>query len=808
MKILNQIAILLLLFGNISAQVQKADKFFELGQYKQAISIYKKAYKKDSIDYHIIKRIAEAYSLLHSTEQAEIWYQKAIRQKESIPLDYFNYAQILKNNKKYQQAKEHFLAYYEKVPADIKGKMFAEACDSIAVWETQKMKYKLVNIGAINSTYSEFGSAYFQDGIVFASNKKADYLNNSSVENNNYLKLYNITFDQDALYNARFRKPKLFTKGLNGRYHHGPATFDKEQKLMFYAKTIPIRTEEKNNEFRWHLFFSDRKKSKWNNEQEFPYNDGAYSIVDPSLSPDGKTLYFASNMQGGYGGEDIYVCNYVNDSWAAPKNLGPQINTFGDEKFPFIHNSGWLYFSSDGHPGFGGLDIFTASKEGDNWQVCNMKLPFNSSKDDFGLIFDNGKSTGFLSSDRPGGVGGDDIYYFAKDLDFNCVSLYQDYCVTLTAAEDSNSPQGIFEWVFGIEENKIGKQVEHCYPGPGTYYVQLIVRAEETGEVLYQEKQIKIEIKEDENKNTKIDLFAKKEIRLRKTVKFDASGLIEGCDVYRYLWDMGDGSNLEGKAIIHRYDEVGEYRVALKMLGEGSACAQSCDTCIYKLITVYEDLMEITAEAIDTNIWIKGRITDKSHGEPITGLMVILESTDFVDMKETNDEGFYFFVVRPEVVYTLSTSSDDYFNINEQISTRGLASRPINRDLKLKKIELEVAIEIPNINYNVGGYKINSKIAKELDNVVSLLKANPKITIEISSHTDSKSSASSNQQLSERRAQEVVNYIISKGISSERLVAKGYGESKLLNHCADGIECTEEEHQRNRRTEFKVIDVR
>ena len=547
--------------------------------------------------------------------------------------------------------------------------------------------------------------------------------------------------------------------------------------------------------------------NKWEKEQSFVHNSNEYSISHPALSPDGKTLYFVSDMPGSHGGSDIYVCYKKDESWSIPKNLGPEINTVGDEKFPFVHKKGAIYFASDGHPGYGGLDVFVAHKNGQNWNVCNLKVPINSPRDDFGLILDEVKSTGFLCSNRKGGNGADDVYYVAKNLNFKCVSVYQDYCVVLTAEEDTNMPPAIFEWIFGIEENKKGIQVEHCYPGPGTYYVQLIVKAKETGEIIYQEKQIKIEISEDKNSKPKIDLIAEKRIKLRKSVKFDASGLVEGCNIYKYVWLMGDGNILNGKSITHRYDEVGEYKVSLKMTGEGLACGQSCDTCIYKLISVYEDAMEINVEAIDTNIWIKGKVTDKHSSMPISGLMLILESQDFVDIRETNEEGFYFFIAEPNTVYNLSTSSTDYFDISEKLSTVMMESSSINNNIELEKIELDKAITIDNLYYGVGDFRINREAAKELDNLIDLLKANPKISIEISSHTDSNNSKEYNQILSEKRAKTVVNYIVSKGINTNRITGKGYGESKLLNHCKDGIKCTEEEHSKNRRTEFKVIGL-
>jgi outer membrane protein OmpA-like peptidoglycan-associated protein len=377
-----------------------------------------------------------------------------------------------------------------------------------------------------------------------------------------------------------------------------------------------------------------------------PFNSDKYSTGHPSLTIDGSTMYFISDMPGGYGGTDIYVVYKSGNGWGKPINLGYTINTTTDEMFPFIASDGTLYFSSDGLPGLGGLDVFKSTKNGTEWtKPENLHAPINSNNDDFAFTIDAKRNQGYLSSNRSGGKGNDDIYAF------------------------------------------------------------------------------------------------------------------------------------------------------------------------------------VPAKAPQVNCLLKGKITERNTNTPIADATVklISMSNGMEQSVVTGSDGVYIFDLNPESNYTIYATKKGYFTEVKTLSTIGKnCSSPLEQnlqiDLSISKIpdgpikiiagqDDNSGLPLPKINhiyYDFDKADIRPDAQMELDKIVTFMKDNPDMIIELGSHTDSRGKADYNLDLSQRRAASAVAYIVSQGIEQDRISAKGYGESTLVNKCKDGVTCTETEHQQNRRTEFLI----
>ncbi|HHH49722.1 MAG TPA: hypothetical protein ENK52_01945, partial [Saprospiraceae bacterium] len=266
------------------------------------------------------------------------------------------------------------------------------------------------NVNSINTEQLEFSPAFYQNGIVFISSR--DLQKEETTNKEVFFDLFYSEFDG----NGQPTKAEKFSLMVNSKAHEGPVTFNKEgTKIYFTRSNLKNGKPKKDSHYKVRLKIYEASKGKfdWENIRELPFNSKNFSVAHPSLSPDGKWLFFVSDMPGGFGGKDIYKVEKQGDSWGKPINLGDQINTAKEESFPFIHDSGILFFSSDGHSGAGGLDIFQAEEKNGKWgNVKNLGQPFNSPADDLGLILNTSGTKGFFTSSRKGGKGGDDIYQF------------------------------------------------------------------------------------------------------------------------------------------------------------------------------------------------------------------------------------------------------------------------------------------------------------------------------------------------------------------------------------------------------------
>lgn len=391
----------------------KADKAYNAAQYYTASALYKKAYaklKKKEDKATAAFKAGECARMMNNNPEAEDFYSKAVAAKYKDPIALLRYADALKANGKYAEAIVQYNAYKAANPSDPKGDVGVKASEEAQAWKDKPTRHRVDNVSAINSKYYDFAVAEnpAQKGsVVFTSSREeAVGTKNDNWYGEKYYDLFSATMDN----NGKWSTPSSFSTVLNGENSDGAATFSADGKTMYYT-TCP-HAKDKNTFCQ--VMAATMADGKWSEGVSLPFNSEQYTTGQPSLSADGKTLYFASDMPGSVGGKDIWMSKWddASSSWGTPSNLGAGINTEGDELFPYGGRAGKLYYSSNGKPGMGGLDIFSSSFENGVWsEATNLKSPMNSPGDDFGLFFTS-ETNGYLSSNREGGKGADDIYSF------------------------------------------------------------------------------------------------------------------------------------------------------------------------------------------------------------------------------------------------------------------------------------------------------------------------------------------------------------------------------------------------------------
>ncbi|WP_083919404.1 OmpA family protein [Pontibacter roseus] len=637
-------------------EMKQAEKYFNSFEYALALDAYKKVLEQEEPNPYTLQRIADSHRLMNNSKEAEFWYAQLAGFPDASPASLYYYAEAAKRNGNYTKAKELFLKYGSRVPekADL-AQALAASCDTAMHWMKTPKSYKLEEEERLNSAGVDFSPVKMPNGgMIFSSDrlqapeaaKKKERFNWTG---NGYVQLYFAPLDTASTWGA----PVPLTKEINTDYHNGPASYLEQEGMLFFTRTNSVRQGRKkkttdptswvggandNRAYinRLEIYTAKRDNDSWSNIKPFAYNrPQEFSVGHPAVTPDGRLLYFVSDMPGGMGETDIYYSERQSDgSWGAPVNAGSSINTSGRESFPAIGADGKLYFSSDGHLGMGGLDIFVAEGAGKEWtSLQNLRYPLNSSHDDLGIAMDSSGTKGWLSSGRGSDKGFDNIYSF-KEVPVECVL--------------------------------VGETIE-LVAQPGTH--------------------------------------------LKKKVKVE--------NVLLQLFEENVGTLAESHS-----DSLGNFRYGVQAG------------------------MQYTVRGSK-----KGYLTQT-------------------------------ILFTPNCQYSIDSL---------------LVEMVLIRDTP------NVPIVLENIFYDLDKHDIRPDAALELDKLVRILKDNPGIRIELSSHTDSRQTQQYNQSLSERRAKAAVNYLISKGIDRKRLVAKGYGETQLRNKCGDNVDCSEEEHQVNRRTEFKII---
>ena len=633
-----------LLFAQPEKELEKANEMYKNFSYVDAIKIYERIAQKGFVNQEMLESLGNSYYYNAEYKKALPWYEQLFEEgKYKVkPEYYYRYAQTLKSVGDYTQADKMMAKFVELTNAnDTRAALFEENKDYLTVIKNNSGRFQLNN-ASINTENSEYGTALYGDKIVFAAatNAKKAKRGVSQWTGESFYDLYEAEHFDQKLGN---RKP--FSSTINTQFNESTPVFTKDGNTVYFTRNNYVNrklgTDVENTILLKILRATKDKSGTWGNIVEVPFNSDQYNVAHPALSPDEKYLYFASDMPGSFGNSDIFRVEILGDNqYGTPENLGNIINTAGRESFPYISKENVLYYSSDGIPGLGGLDIFAVkfNADGSTSKPVNIGMPGNSADDDFCFVFNSDTKVGFLTSNRPGGKGKDDIYSFHEDkpLLFFC------------------------------------------------------------------EKKIKGVVKDAKTKaiiaNAKVVLSDKvmKELDTQQS--------------------KNDGT--------FTFEKV------------------NCN---------------------DTHCYLRG---EKQKYE-----------TAEVNVTIGKDEIVYELLLNP-------------------------------REVAIKKgMDLAKVFEIKEIKFDYNKANIRPDAAVELTKIVEVMREYPKMKIDIRSHTDSRGADSYNLKLSDRRAKSTLDWIVKQGIDKKRLKAKGYGETRLINRCSNGVPCTEEEHQENRRSEFIVISM-
>ncbi len=623
--------------------------------------------------------------------------------------------------------------------------------------------YEVSNAAELNSPQLDFHAVPYKDGVIFTStrDKESIFSCDQDFAKGHYSDLYFAKTDAEG----NFYVPQLLEGEVNGRYHDGVATFTPEGNTMYFSRNSSAGPNDKGL-IDLKVCTANWKNGMWKEVRETTFNSPDFASCHPSLSADGNWLFFASNRPGGYGGMDIYVCRRLEDgSLGAPINLGSTVNTTGNEIFPFIAADKRLYFSSNGHYGNGGLDVFSVQMEASMAEQRNLlPPPVNSGKDDFGFTSNADGTMGFFTSNRSGGMGMDDIYHWAFTgektvpanicvIDKNTQERFENARLTIIPASvggNGSSPAAAMQmqqmtfdgkqyWVLvpadgqsqtGAIANVQEKSCNVKYPvKPGTNY---ILKAEKSG---YQP--IELTVSAEELLNAPEWLLP---LSPRKTEPMAFKGTVRDKET----------NNLLPYADVKVLNKCNGEKLEMSANGEGEFQFPMDCNCDYELIAYKGDYL------------YEHKTLRSSEGpcdKPEPVILMYLERS-------------------PEAVKTPSVSAEN--------------------------LEVGTVIRLDKLYYDYNKYFIRPDAEAELDKVVAWMKKYPSLEIELGSHTDARGSDEYNEQLSQDRANEAVNYIVRQGISRSRISAAGYGEYSLDNDCGNNVPCTEAEHQWNRRTEIRV----
>ncbi|WP_281847781.1 OmpA family protein [Olleya namhaensis] len=399
-----------------SDATKKADKLFAKYKFVDAIEAYNKLVEKGEGDAYVYSRLAEANYNIFSTIESEKWYAKALEAGASQPEMLFKYSEMLKANGKYDASNKQMDKFASMRPGDDRAVMYKANPEYLSKILDKGKKFNVQNLD-LNSKMSDFGGT-LQDGKLYITSSRNASRKNYGWNEEPFLDIYSYTAAEDGSYQGE----TLLDGKINTKYHEGLTSFTPDGKTMYFSResffeNIYEKDSLSNTKYSvLHLFKANKGANGFSQVEALPINSQNYSIKNPTISADGSTIYFASDMPGGFGNFDIYKASLDgNGKVGTPVNMGQKVNTEGQEMFPYISDNNTLYFSSTGHLGLGGMDVFyTKEIDGKMAPIRNVGIPINSNGDDFAFRMNEETGEGFVSSNREGGKGSDDIYGIKK----------------------------------------------------------------------------------------------------------------------------------------------------------------------------------------------------------------------------------------------------------------------------------------------------------------------------------------------------------------------------------------------------------
>ena len=449
-----------------------------------------------------------------------------------------------------------------------------------AVYQVKRMSFNW-------NGFSNISPVIVKDGIMFCSNRRLSGF--KDITGYDGRRLYNI-YLAEKKDTSEFRKPRVLKSDRSNKFNNGPLCFAPDGKTVYFTSEVETGKIAENKNFKNHsgIFIADLADSGTDliSIRPFKYNNPQYEVGQPSISKDGKYLFFASDMPGGQGGSDLYYCEFINGDWAQPLNLGPKVNSSGIENYPYIHPSGKLYFASNRPGGIGKLDVYFTSLYNGSWEdPFLLPEPINSTSDDFALVAEPNLQTGYFTSNRR---RDDQIYEFASTIirKASCDTLAENnYCYRFfeeNAIKYDTMPFR-YEWKFGDGTNATGPVVEHCFRGPGTYIVQLDVVNLITKKVTYNEKTQTLVLTEIEQPY----ISAPDRISSNQKINLSADSTnLPGWKIAQYYWNFGDETIAVGKEVEKTYLKPGIYNIQLIVSTEPESGGLVREACISKNIIV------------------------------------------------------------------------------------------------------------------------------------------------------------------------------------------------------------------------------
>ncbi|MBK6930307.1 MAG: OmpA family protein [Saprospirales bacterium] len=616
------------------------------------------------------------------------------------------------------------------------------------------------NEAAVNTEGLDFSPTFYEDGIVFISTNTVGLKKRTDEK----LKLPAMSILRSRRSSeGLLQAPEPFARELSSLYHEGPVCFDRTAETIFFSRNAliggKVKVAKDDIQKMW-LYTSKKEGAVWSEPQPLSFNNNEFDDCHPAISIDGDKLFFASNRPGGFGGMDIWVSYRVGESWSEPVNLGGGVNSNGNEVFPFIHADNTLYYASDGLEGTGGFDLFYAIPEdGAEWtKPINMGEPFNTPGDDFGLIVDLNKINGYFSTNGQTSKGGDDVFSFHTEN-----GNLDDYLLQNKRVPDRNLDLSV-----AVTDKLSGAPLPNAEVRVLNYDANTVIGRDENGNL--------ITIQKVNGQDVMVALPPDKGI----AGVTDAQG--------NFTAEVKPGNYV----VIVSKEEYQTKQLRLMISKPGNKLAAALEKSAF-------------SGKVRWNASVFNYVTNA----PLAGAMLVLtnQSNGARDTVITDANGLIDHHLERNTKYKIDLFQAGRHVGSTDINTAGwsLPNQIMMQNFSVAPLMPGTVIELPNIYYNFNDATLRPDARKDLDLLVSLLKQQPSITIELASHTDCRGTSRYNQDLSQRRANGVVDYLVQKDISRDRLRPVGYGESEPRNECIDGVNCTEQEHARNRRTEVRIL---
>jgi outer membrane protein OmpA-like peptidoglycan-associated protein len=842
------------------AEVAQANTYFKSSLFKEAIPLYEAALQKDPYLGDAMVNLAECYYYTNKPKDAALWYARILRY-DGYKQYAFDYARVLKMTGQYSEAKRWFRESMRN--NSTRGNHYANSCDFALKASPLDEVYAVTAIPEINSKSADFAPTFYNGQLIFASSRSIAVTKNGDVA------WTNDAFNQHYLAEANTQRAwtgaQVLRSYVGNDINDAPMSYAPTEDLVVITSNNfmdGIRHIEGSGLMMDMYLYKTKSVKEWDVKTQlfFPFNANVdtkrpYSTGHPCLADQGMTLYFCSNRPGGYGGYDIYKSRRTATGWSVPENLGHPINTAGNEMSPFVDGNGRLYFASDWHYGYGGMDLFTVNRASYGWgEVQNLGKNVNSPADELYFIFDVDQKIGYLTSNRAGGRGHEDIYQVRQQRAFPKRQVANLSVGTKFILDNRYFRPGDGE-LHNTSEPQLYHILQRLVDNP-TAVIQINGYTDAVGSASSNLALSK------ERASSLASFFVERGINSNriKIAGYGESFLVNDCGDNRRCTSEERAENRRLEVVV-----VGQYVNDVINITYDAAPAPNADKIVEDAVAMAVARKKVVSRSSSSSTSSSSKSSyrrqaeRKSHyaiGDKIEVASVFYEhGKSSIDhrkspgLKELLDILNQHKHVVVEIGAHTDASGSAKYNrelsekraiaVKKYLEKKGIPSsrlvargygesqllngckdgvrcskeeHALNRRTEFKVIgqkgfKVGDVIKVDHINYELNKAKLDMANSRGLAEVIQLLKDN-EISVEIRSHTDSRGSSSYNEELSEKRAKAVYDYLVKNGVNKYRLKYKGYGESKLLNKCKDGVRCSSSEHAENRRTDFKVIGLR